>query len=188
MLIETTIINKVLFGLSLLFITIFVVLNLAFIGVSLYKGYIIEDFTIIYLLTWSCLIIWFLIALFINYLKVSGSPYKSPQHRINLKYVSLVFFIWTVAFSLKIAFFAADVNGIISDNAVLYSILLVLLTIMSDVIPYFSILELKFIELFKKQSRRTENSLDEHSDDEDGRRGSVNEALVTVGGNGGNIP
>eukprot|EP00347_Sterkiella_histriomuscorum_P021348 403334300 len=60
---------------------------------------------------------------------------------------------------------SANLDQQISNNPILYSILIVVLNLISDVIPYFSILELKFIDIFKKQQK--EIDVQESDDEED---------------------
>ena len=141
--------NRILFGSSLFFISLFVILNLTYIIISLFHGERDSKFEIIFLTSWSVLIFWFLIGIFVIYIKNSGSPFKSDQHRQNLKYVSIIFVVWTIAFSLKIAYISFDLTDQFQSDLV-KAILMILYNLITDIIPYISILEIKFMDIFKK--------------------------------------
>lgn len=100
------------------------------------------------MICWGTLILWFLIATFIIYCINSGTPYKSEKHRENLKYIAMIFFLWSVAFTVKIIY-AALTEPDIAAYQMKDAILIILINVISDIIPEISILEIKFIELFK---------------------------------------
>ncbi len=61
----------------------------------------------------------------------------------------MVFILWTIAFSVKIVYISINLNIDIDEHFVLYSIYVISMNLISDIIPYISILETKFLELFK---------------------------------------
>lgn len=62
--------------------------------------------------------------------------------------------LWTVAFIVKIViYFIFNIGGGASkDQTFWYALFSILLSIVTDMVPYFSILELKFIEIFKNNA------------------------------------
>ena len=47
--------------------------------------------------SWLAIVVWFLISIFVYYIKQSGQPYKTPQHLENVKYISKIFLLWSLA-------------------------------------------------------------------------------------------
>ncbi len=132
--------------LSLIFITAFVVLNSVYFIISLLKQG--GQFKLTFMVCWGALILWFVVASFIIYCLNSGTPYKSEQHKVNLKYIALIFSLWSVAFTVKIVY-AALTESDIDQYQMKDAILIILINVISDIIPEISILEIKFIELFR---------------------------------------
>lgn len=69
----------------------------------------------------------------------------------------MIFILWTIAFSVKIVYISINLNIDIDDHVVLYSIYVISMNLISDIIPYISILETKFLELFKTTHDATGN-------------------------------
>jgi len=65
--------------------------------------------------------------------------------------VVLIFFLWTFAFSVKIVY-AAITEPNIENYQMKDAILVILINVISDIIPEISILEVKFIEVFRSQN------------------------------------
>jgi hypothetical protein len=65
--------------------------------------------------------------------------------------VVLIFLLWTFAFSVKIVY-AAITEPNIKDYQMKDAILVILINVISDIIPEISILEVKFIEVFRSQN------------------------------------
>ena len=63
----------------------------------------------------------------------------------------LIFFLWTFAFSVKIVY-AAITEPNIENYQMKDAILVILINVISDIIPEISILEVKFIEVFRSQN------------------------------------
>ncbi|CDW80512.1 protein kinase [Stylonychia lemnae] len=161
--------NRILFGSSLFLISVFVLINFVYIIIAMIQVRRYSTFEIVFLSSWSVLIVWFLIGIFVVYIKSSGSPYKSELHRQNLKYVGFIFILWTVAFSLKIAYISINLTDI-GTSEIVQAILMIIYNLITDIIPYISILEIKFMEIFKK----TQDGLIEDTEDEE----DDNEAMI----------
>jgi hypothetical protein len=70
--------------------------------------------------------------------------------------VAIIFFFWTATFLIKviITFKGLDyVNGEDGKLTITQAIIIIVVHILTDIIPYISILEIKFIEIFKKSKR-----------------------------------
>eukprot|EP00347_Sterkiella_histriomuscorum_P012447 403368538 len=149
--------NRILFGVSSALISLFVLLNIVFVIISTVIDDFYEKFFTVYYISWIVLILWFLISLFVLYLRQSGSPYKSEQSKSNLRYVTLVFLLWTGAFILKVvvAIVGKDTIKKSADISMTQAILIIVITLVFDVVPYIPILEIKFIEIFKKSHSKT---------------------------------
>jgi len=96
----------------------------------------------------------------------------------------MVFILWTVAFSVKIIYISINLNIDIEDHQLLYSIYVIALNLISDIIPYISILESKFLELFKTTHNETQresvNLLDTMAfDDENNYQEVQNAPLIS---------
>lgn len=72
----------------------------------------------------------------------------------NTRYISIIFALWTFAFIVKIIIYSVAYNILSNPTKTLSevtgSILVILFNILTDMVPYFSVLELKFIEIFGK--------------------------------------
>ena len=51
--------------------------------------------------SWIAIVIWFMVTVLIFYIKNSGRPFKTKGHRKNLKYIVIIFMVWSVAFIVK---------------------------------------------------------------------------------------
>lgn len=51
--------------------------------------------------SWIFIVVWFLASVLFFYIKQSGLPYKSEQHRSNVKHISVLFLLWGAAFIIK---------------------------------------------------------------------------------------
>eukprot|EP00347_Sterkiella_histriomuscorum_P011008 403374097 len=146
--------HRILYGLSIFFIGTYVFGNLIQVVIQLLND---QDttgiFQAILVSALSQLVLWFSTSLLIVYIKTNGSPYKSSLHQENLKYLSTVYAIWSVAFLLKTGFIAATMTGALRYNSPLYFVSLASMNLTTDIVPYLTILEFKFIELFKKQQK-----------------------------------
>jgi hypothetical protein len=60
-----------------------------------------EILTYLFMASWLTLITWFFISVLVYYCKQSGVPYKSDEARANVKYISLLFILWSLAFVMK---------------------------------------------------------------------------------------
>lgn len=55
----------------------------------------------LYMSSWLTIVLWFLITVLIYYIKQSGTPYKSPQHELNVRYIGSLFLMWSLALIIK---------------------------------------------------------------------------------------
>jgi uncharacterized membrane protein len=81
-----------------------IALNIVFLCLSVFNS---DDsrakaFNIILISTMSLVTAWFTISLFVMYIRLSGTPYKSNQAGENTRYLTIIFVVWTVAFIIKI--------------------------------------------------------------------------------------
>lgn len=119
--------------------------------------------------SWITIVLWFLITVLIFYIKQSGIPYKSPQHEQNVKYIGSLFLFWVFAFIVKaiVSYFSLQMSfDKTNDNDFTQLILVVISNFVTDIAPIISVLEVKFIDLFKIHEKSLRRTHDEH-DDED---------------------
>ncbi|CDW78463.1 protein kinase domain containing protein [Stylonychia lemnae] len=149
---DNTALNKFMVGLSSLIIVVVVILNIVYVILSCTIKDTYEQFFTIYQSSWLVLIVWFILSSTVVYIKQSGTPYKSDQHRLNLRYIALVFGFWTLAFLIKVIFAMIGDKSIdaTSDITMMQAIFLIVVNVVCDVLPYFSVLEIKFLELFRR--------------------------------------
>ena len=115
----------------------------------------IDLFDKMFIATFSVVSFWFLLSILVIYCRLSGQPFKSPQEYENTKYISIIFMLWTGAFIVKIVIYLIFNAGQGSEDKNFdfwYALFSILLSIVTDMVPYFSILELKFIEIFKNNA------------------------------------
>lgn len=114
-----------------------------------------ETLKYLFMSSWVTIVLWFLITVLIFYIKQSGVPYKSEQHSQNVKYIGILFLLWGGAFIVKAVLsyfslqFAFDDDPNNSDDDIRQVIMVVVTHIVTDIVPCLSVLEVKFIELFK---------------------------------------
>jgi hypothetical protein len=130
--------------------------------------------------SWIVIVLWFFITVLIYYIKQSGRPYHSEKHRQNLKYISLLFLFWGAAFVVKgvltlLSLMYAFEDAEKQDMNMTRMILIILNSLLTDITPCISVLEVKFIELFKKTKRSGINLTDWNEEDED-----EDKKLITV--------
>lgn len=117
-----------------------------------------KNFLSIFYITWIVLIVWFVLTLAVLYFRQSGSPFRSEQARSNLRYIFFVFALWTAAFIVKVIFAIigkSTAQTETNDISLKEAIFLIIINIVSDVVPLIPILEIKFIEIFKKSHSKT---------------------------------
>lgn len=157
--------SKFLIGLSFLMIVGFITVNTYFIISMVVASDKIERTSIYNTLkflgmgSWIAITIWFMISVLIFYIKNSGRPFKTDKHRINLKYIGLIFILWAVAFIIKsilsIFVFNQTFDAEVSFTDFTRLILIVLTQVLTDIAPCIAVLELKFIEIFKTIKHQT---------------------------------
>jgi hypothetical protein len=108
----------------------------------------IETFQILFLVTWGILIFWFNISILVNYIKQSGKTYKSEHYHSSVRYISLIFYIWTIAFCFKIVYISLTLDISYKNISLTEAILTVVCWLVTEIIPYVAIFEVKFIETF----------------------------------------
>lgn len=106
--------------------------------------------------SWLTIVLWFLLTALVYYIKQSGTPYKSERHHANAKYISLIFMLWSLALVIKavLSFFSLQYsfdNKASTDFAQL--VMVVVMSFVTDIAPVISVLEVKFIELFKSSNK-----------------------------------
>jgi hypothetical protein len=101
LLVEQSVLNRFFVGISFLLICGFMATNSYYIlSIILSKDYVHQEQVIIAYLfmgSWLAIVVWFLISIFVYYIKQSGQPYKTPQHLENVKYISKIFLLWSLA-------------------------------------------------------------------------------------------
>lgn len=103
-------------------------------------------------------VVWFLISIIALYIKYSGCPYKSEFHGKKLKHIGIIFLIWTVSFILKIiiAGIATKAFDPTEDTTFIEAIMVALMYIITEVIPYIATLDMKFIEILQMEYLKIE--------------------------------
>jgi hypothetical protein len=84
------------------------------------------------------------------YCKYAGSPYKSIELQKKTNHIGVIFIIWTVAFVLKILIATAG-NRLffldIDNNSFGEAMLVMLMFLVTEVIPYVPVLDTSFINI-----------------------------------------
>jgi hypothetical protein len=154
---------KTLRGLGFFLIFMVVALNIVYLVLALSEDDYLEDFGIVLRTTLGTVAVWFSVSIFVVYIKQSGLPFKTEQMMKNTRYISIIFILWTVSFVVKLIIYSVATGAMSNPtdniNEMLSALYVILINIVTDMIPYFSVLELKFIELFKVASsiRRRKN-------------------------------
>lgn len=115
----------------------------------------IDLFDKMFVATFGFVAFWFLLSILVIYCRLSGQPFTSKKDYENTKYISIIFMLWTGAFLVKIIIYMIFANkdpGKTLDYDFWNALFSILLSIVTDMVPYFSILELKFIEIFKNNA------------------------------------
>jgi hypothetical protein len=110
--IESTgvLLSKFLIGLSFLMIVGFITVNAYFIGSMMVavdtaeKKSIYQTLKFLAMGSWIAIVVWFMITVLIFYIKNSGRTFKTKAHKVNLRYIGLIFILWSVAFLIKSIF------------------------------------------------------------------------------------
>lgn len=124
-----------------------------------------EILRILYMSSWLTIVLWFLITVFVYFIKQSGIPYKSTQAEQNVRYIGQLFLMWSFAFIIKaiISYFMLKLsfsNEKVGDYTQL--VLVVISNFVTEIAPIISVLEVKFIDLFKTLSQKhTRSEIDE---------------------------
>jgi hypothetical protein len=90
------------------FILIFAVvaLNIVYLFLAESDVNIQIKFGIMLRSTFGAVTVWFTISLFVVYVKQSGLPYRSPQEYTKLRYIGIIFALWTISFIIKIIIYS----------------------------------------------------------------------------------
>jgi hypothetical protein len=51
--------------------------------------------------SWIAIVVWFMITVLIFYIKNSGRPFKTDNHKLHLRYIGIIFIVWSIAFIVK---------------------------------------------------------------------------------------
>lgn len=103
--------------------------------------------------SWISIVVWFFVTVLVYYIKQSGLPYKSPQHHENVKYIAKLFLLWGLAFIVKavLSFFSIGLSNDNLDSTDFEQLIFTVIScFVTDIMPVISVLEVKFIELFKQ--------------------------------------
>lgn len=154
---EKSILNRFLVGISIVLICAFIAINSYYIFEIVVRGgdYFSEKGVLKYLFmgSWLSIVVWFFITVLVYYIKQSGLPYKSPQHLQNVKYISKLFLLWGLAFIVKavLSYFTIMLSlDNLESTDFNQLIIMVVSCFVTDIMPVISVLEVKFIDLFKE--------------------------------------
>ena len=108
---------KALIIVSVTLVVLFVIGNitdLILCAVSMDKDQI-RTLNIIFSATWFTVILWIIISVLVIYVKQSGLPYKSEKHKAKVRYIAIVFGVWTTALVIKFGLAIFSFEYIIRD-------------------------------------------------------------------------
>jgi hypothetical protein len=97
---------KVIRAIGFIIIFAVVILNFVYLFLAESSPEIVTEFGIVLRSTFGTVTLWFTISLFILYIKQSGLPYKSVDAQKKLKYIAIIFALWTVSFLIKILIYS----------------------------------------------------------------------------------
>lgn len=160
-LIDNNRLRKILVGISLALILVFVVVMIILIVLALCQHIEIISALLVFESCIGAIVVSFLISIFILYCKFSGSPYKTEEHHKKLRYTGWVFGIWTVSFILKLIISIIGTykfKDSILDETFGESILITLFCLFTEILPYSSALEGKFMNIFQMKHLQEEDN------------------------------
>lgn len=137
---------KTLRAIGFLLILSVVALNIVYMLWAAKNSEVQEDFGLVLVSTFAAVVFWFTVSILVVYIKQSGLPYKSEQVMKDIRYIAIIFGLWTISFIVKIVLYRLGASP--EQSEIMEAIYLILYSIVTDMVPYFSVMELKFIEIF----------------------------------------
>lgn len=99
-------------AIGILVILSVVALNIVYMVWAARNSEVQEDFGKVLVSTFATVIVWFTVSILVVYIRQSGLPYKSEQVMKDIRYIAIIFGLWTLSYIVKIVLYSVVTSSV----------------------------------------------------------------------------